>query len=63
MDEVRFSGTKKSGPALDHFYIDSSFQPDRELTNKDDFFYKRCEFVRRNHFPSRSEYGCTTIEQ
>lgn len=60
LDEKRTSASRKSrGPILDHFYFDSAFQPSREVEKDAEFFYKRCEFVRRTRFPSRSEFECS----
>lgn len=51
-------GTRKTGPAMDHFYLDSPFQKERPSTYKE-FYYKHCEFVRRTRFPARNEWECT----
>lgn len=51
-------GTRKSGPAMDHFYMDNPFQKDRPPSYKE-FFYKRCEFMRRSPIPSQAEWACS----
>ncbi len=51
-------GTRKSGPAMDHFYMDNPFQKERPPTYKE-FFYKRCEFMSRTPVPSQAEWACS----
>lgn len=51
-------GSRNSGPALDHFYMDNPFQKERPPTYKE-FFYKRCELTRRTPVPSEAEWACS----